>query len=71
MHIFNWLTGMALEACILTLCTYLAKPKNTDDESEYTTWNRTFMVFFTIAFSLLLADMIYTNYQFRLYGGLF
>ncbi|MCR5098591.1 MAG: hypothetical protein K6B14_06550 [Lachnospiraceae bacterium] len=70
MHIFNWLTGMAAEACILTLCTYLARPKNTDDESEYKTWNTTFMVFFSVAFVLLLADMFYTSIQFHRYGGL-
>ena len=71
MTIFQFLTGLSVEASILTLATYLARPKNTDDETEYKTWNTTFMVFFTIAFCLIMTDMIYTNYQFRTYGGLF
>ena len=71
MIVFNFLTGLSLEASILTLATYLARPKNTDDESEYKSWNKTFMIFFSIAFCLILTDMIYTNNQFRMYGGLF
>ena len=71
MILFNFLTGLSLEASILTLATYLARPKNTDDESEYRSWNKTFLLFFSIAFCLILTDMIYTNIQFRLYGGLF
>ena len=71
MTIFQFLTGLSVEASILTLCTYLARPKNTDDESEYKSWNTTFMIFFFIAFCLLLTDMIYTNYQFHMYGGLY
>ncbi len=70
MHIFHFLTGLSVEACILTLCTYLARPKNLDDESEYKSWNTTFMIFFIIAFSLVLTDMLYTNFMFRKYGGL-
>ncbi len=71
MTIFQFLTGLSVEASILTLATYLARPKDTDDEAEYSTWNKTFLVFFTIAFCLVLTDMIYTNFQFRRYGGLF
>ena len=70
MTIFHFLTGLSVEATILTICTYLARPKNTDDETEHKSWNATFLVFFSIAFCLIFADMVYTNFMFHKYGGL-
>ena|GEM_PF-3826869 len=71
MTIFQFLTGLSIEACILCLATYLARPKNTDDEEEYRTWNKTFLIFFSIAFCLVFTDMVYTNVMFHRYGGFY
>ena len=66
--IFNFLTGLAVEAFILALVTFLAKPKIEirDDKSaeEHRTWNLTFNIISVIAGVLLASDILYVYFTF-------